>query len=719
MPSPPHTPSRSPAAIPRSQSDNIISRSSGSASSSPRRGGVKVTKKPKNRPTYTALQGEEHWAMGDVSPRGSRSNGKDYFALSDSSSEEGLSPSPTASPSEPQQQPPQRQRPLPSRTRTRSRHRAPPTTGMVSYAPSLLSDLHDNLDLNEHYTDSLVHPPVNISQNLVAPVTPLSANEYLALVDEVRAAIADGIYPTLISQGSSGSYFCRNRKNEIVGVFKPKNEEPYGHLNPKWTKWIHKNMFPCCFGRSCIIPNLGYVSEAAASYMDRRLGLNIVPRTEVIYLASPTFYYSRKDWKAYRSGKPLPEKIGSFQIFLKGFKDATTFFRQGYERARRSNSMSSLRASSVESGSAVGGGDHMYEWSERSQKEFRWGFERLVVLDYLIRNTDRGLDNWMVMFDEEGDEHEKALLHNGGSSPRSNGTRGAPLQPLVETDEDNNTGTGGDKHGESADPGSSPTREPSEQDSEAEKEGTTDSDKLVDKSMDGPDPTEEDPFADYNSTKPAGVVDLNNAASPDSTPAKPAAPSPLVQIAAIDNGLAFPWKHPDRWRSYPFGWAYLPASRFPFSTESRQWVLHLLTSPSWWQDTMDGLERIFRIDCDFSEKMWRRQRAVVRGQGYNLVETLRRAEVAISSVGVIGSPWELVRRPVVAVYEEVVDDDDAYGSDSDAEDEWMERGMVGAGARPPIGESRKSFLKRVGRGARKVRQRFETFARRRPCFENW
>lgn len=27
---------------------------------------------------------------------------------------------------------------------------------------------------------------------------------------------------------------------KVIGVFKPKSEEPYGHLNPKWTKYFHK-----------------------------------------------------------------------------------------------------------------------------------------------------------------------------------------------------------------------------------------------------------------------------------------------------------------------------------------------------------------------------------------------------------------------------------------------------------------------------------------------
>ena len=42
-----------------------------------------------------------------------------------------------------------------------------------------------------------------------------------------------------IVQGSSGSYFCRSADgaHPIMGVFKPKDEEPYGSLNPKWMKW--------------------------------------------------------------------------------------------------------------------------------------------------------------------------------------------------------------------------------------------------------------------------------------------------------------------------------------------------------------------------------------------------------------------------------------------------------------------------------------------------
>ena len=47
----------------------------------------------------------------------------------------------------------------------------------------------------------------------------------------------------------------KDTEGKTIGVFKPKDEEPYGRLNPKWTKYLHRMCCPCCFGRSCLIPN--------------------------------------------------------------------------------------------------------------------------------------------------------------------------------------------------------------------------------------------------------------------------------------------------------------------------------------------------------------------------------------------------------------------------------------------------------------------------------
>lgn len=34
-----------------------------------------------------------------------------------------------------------------------------------------------------------------------------------------------------------------------------------------------------------------------------------------------------------------------------------------------------------------------------TMKEFQLEFERMVVLDYIIRNTDRGNDNWLIKYE--------------------------------------------------------------------------------------------------------------------------------------------------------------------------------------------------------------------------------------------------------------------------------------------------------------------------------
>ncbi|KAI8800070.1 phosphatidylinositol 4-kinase type 2-beta-like protein [Cladochytrium replicatum] len=446
----------------------------------------------------------------------------------------------------------------------------------------------------ESHPDSLVEAPPEDATSPVPAVTPVTCSDFLQIVEEVKLAIAEAIYPVRIAKGSSGSYFCYSRKREIVGVFKPKNEEPYGQMNPKWVKWAHRTFLPCCFGRSCIIPNLGYLSEAGASYLDRRLGLNVVPRTEVVILSSPSFHYGRQDIQAWKSGKPLPGKIGSFQLFLKGFKDATEFFKEGYDRLGVSVSNSGpsttididVLQSQQPSNPAV--------WSDQMRREFQWGFERLVCLDYLIRNTDRGLDNWMVK--------------------------------------------------QSTDP------EPS-----------------------------------------------------SSTESTSTQPHVSIQVAGIDNGLAFPHKHPDHFRSYPFGWTLLPCADVPFSAETRGYILHHLTSEQWWRDTVRGLRELFSIDPDFDSRMFSRQMGVVRGQGYNLVEVLRRAELARRS-GVTGTrqsvwnaqatPVALAKRPVVCVYEEEAD----------------------ALPDPPLMLSRMNSPR--FQGANTVK-RFESFDTVKPVFRSW
>ncbi|XP_048220156.1 phosphatidylinositol 4-kinase type 2-beta isoform X2 [Perognathus longimembris pacificus] len=271
--------------------------------------------------------------------------------------------------------------------------------------------------------------------------------EFADIVLRAEQAIEIGVFPQRITQGSSGSYFVKDPKRKIIGVFKPKSEEPYGQLNPKWTKYVHKICCPCCFGRGCLLPNQGYLSEAGASLVDEKLHLGIVPKTKVVWLVSETFNYSAIDRAKSKGKKYALEKVP---------KVGRKFHRIGLP-----------------------------------PKEANW---------------------------------------------------------------------------------------------------------IDDKEL-------------------------------------------LIKIAAIDNGLAFPFKHPDEWRAYPFYWAWLPQAKVPFSEEIRNLILPYISDMNFVQDLCEDLYELFKTDRGFDKATFESQMSVMRGQILNLTQALRDGK----------SPVQLVQMPCVIV----------------------------------------------------------------------
>lgn len=397
----------------------------------------------------------------------------------------------------------------------------------VAYIPSL-----DSSVMNREMQPLLNSNDVTLNQ---FPDDP----DFNDLVLQVENAIDHGILPERISQGSSGSYFVKNQKNKIVGVFKPKDEEPYGSLNPKWTKWMQKLCCPCCFGRSCLIPNQGYLSEAGASLVDQKLNLNIVPKTRIVKLVSETFNYPRIDRQKARVKRAileqfphvglrfnrigLPPKIGSLQKFVDGYKDADYWIH----RFESTESLSPAMA-----------------------HKFQLEFEKLVILDYIIRNTDRGNDNWLIRYD----------------------------QPTIE------------------------------------------------------------PGATVSSQVDALVSDTNDNINKNNDEWN-LVHAPEIKVAAIDNGLAFPYKHPDSWRSYTYHWAWLSQAKRPFSKEICNAVLPLLSDMNFVQDLCNDLQQLFKQDKGFDRHLFEKQMSVMRGQILNLTQALKDRK----------SPVHLVQMPPVIV----------------------------------------------------------------------
>jgi len=93
------------------------------------------------------------------------------------------------------------------------------------------------------------------------------------------------------------------------------------------------------------------------------------------------------------------------------------------------------------------------------------------------------------------------------------------------------------------------------------------------------------------------------------------------------------------------GWLFLPVSLIgqPFSQRTRDHFIPLLTSRQWWQETSKLLHTLFDKDDDFQERMFARQLAVLKGQAWNILETLKQPDQG---------PLELCRRQRVLVNDE-------------------------------------------------------------------
>ena len=169
-----------------------------------------------------------------------------------------------------------------------------------------------------------------------------------------------------------------------------------------------------------------------------------------------------------------------------------------------------------------------------------------IIIDYLMLNTDRGADNYMIKYCEG--VHEKSLVD---VAPSRTAQLEMPLMSELRRMDSSN-----------------------------------------------------EPQMGLSSSNPS----LSNITKDgSSTPQQDYTRQPHIHIAAIDNSLSFPHEHPSGWRSYTYGWLYLPVSIIgrPFSEKTRNHFLPLLTSKQWWEETTFQLRHLFAVDPDFHPKMFR------------------------------------------------------------------------------------------------------------------
>uniref|UniRef100_A0A915E820 Phosphatidylinositol 4-kinase type 2 n=1 Tax=Ditylenchus dipsaci TaxID=166011 RepID=A0A915E820_9BILA len=349
-----------------------------------------------------------------------------------------------------------------------------------------LSISHSSRSVTEPIEPSadLVHLSQYIANSKKFQVSGSDESEFNENLRRAVQAFEAGVFPQLIADGSSGSYFIHDVNGATLAVFKPRDEEPFADLNPKWPKFFQRILCFCCFGRACLIPNHGYLSETAASLVDSRLHFNIVPKTRIVKLMSPTFFYGRRFGKQIEA-RP---KEGSYQMFVNDYESATAVLTRWNEIGLNN----ALTLPEIH--------------------EFTILFQKMCILDYVIRNTDRHMDNWLI------------------------------------------------RH----------------------------------------------------------------------------VPGRELKIAAIDNGLAFPIKHPETvsvFRHFPFNWSALSWSHKPWDRELRDDLLATIT-PVFVDNLCKELMVLFRHDKSHSRLLTYSQMRVVRGQLWNLRHSLIANE----------TPCDLVKR---------------------------------------------------------------------------
>lgn len=186
------------------------------------------------------------------------------------------------------------------------------------------------------------------------------------IILKAQKGLEKGFGPILVVEGYSGSYWIRGPEREVLGLFKPFDEEIQGPNNPIGPE------FQGALGQrqirtGCRVGESAH-HEVGAFLVDAFFGFGIVPRTYYAKFSHRTFFLAGED--RFASLRSKKTKYGSFQEFIEGFTSLSKIYKEQKDLLP-----------SIE-------------------------FQLLVVLDVIIGNTDRNLGNILV-----GEEKIAAIDH--------------------------------------------------------------------------------------------------------------------------------------------------------------------------------------------------------------------------------------------------------------------------------------------------------------------
>ena len=207
-------------------------------------------------------------------------------------------------------------------------HRSLHDVGIDSSGQTILLDIKDATTLPSSSSIAFLQREVRSDVVISSSVIDATPKPLKQLVQSARRALALGLKPEFILEGSGGTYFLHDPRKVKIAVFKPADEEPYAENNPRG---YLQQAGPDVFLRRGIVPGEACIREVAAFMMDHS-GFSGVPMTTLVEARHPTFSTNGSRLKVSeggasigahsisgnsRSSSTLAKKVGSFQEFVR------------------------------------------------------------------------------------------------------------------------------------------------------------------------------------------------------------------------------------------------------------------------------------------------------------------------------------------------------------------------------------------------------------------
>jgi hypothetical protein len=217
--------------------------------------------------------------------------------------------------------------PLMTSGRELPNHRTLHDAGIYKSGEILLLDIKEGGNSRSFMTSFAMKSQSNNDVSISSSVVDSAPRLLRQSVQQARRALALGLKPELVLDGSGGAYFLHDARKNKIAVFKPADEEPYAENNPRgYLPQPNETVYL----REGVVPGEACIREVAAFLLDHQ-GFSEVPMTTLVEARHPLFNTNGAHLNVSQGGAsigahsisgstassyPAADKVGSFQEFV-------------------------------------------------------------------------------------------------------------------------------------------------------------------------------------------------------------------------------------------------------------------------------------------------------------------------------------------------------------------------------------------------------------------